>query len=218
MLTSDKLNGMTMKEQLQAQLKALEEKEKSGTIIDMRDSQKVSEEKVKNEDLSFQWPEKFTQAQRIIIGEEIARLRKQIPGMTQTKLERLCNFGDTHISQIELGKKVIDKAMLKRIGFHLNNDFNQIVKEVCGSPELFKKESKKEAIIALGDRLIEDEERVFRIRSQDFELKCMLSNHQYTLWMVVEGIEQLIYDGKRSKDCLFIHALEKIIKMVKKDV
>lgn len=208
-----KTNGLSIKEQLQEQLKALE-REEDNKIVDLRNNPQPRQDVTP---ISYEWPDKFTPAQRKLIGEAIAKARSKIPGMSQHKLERLCGFGTHQISYIETGKAArLDKATIKKMGFHLGLDFNEVIMEICAEPEDFAAD-KKEAFIALGPRLEEDEERTYKLKSSDFELKCKISNHEYELSMVVEGLNQQIYAGRRSKDCLFLQALEKIIKMVKRD-
>lgn len=164
---------------------------------------------------TFEWPEKFTPAQRAIIGEGVREARKKIK-MTQNQLEKLCGFEMGYISFIENGKVAkMEKPLLKKIGLHLKNDFNQLVMEAC---DVFvPAPGKKEVIIARGPRLEKQEEHSIRLKGPSFELKLKLSEKEFSLYQVENGIgEALVYSGNRLKDSLFLQALEEVVRVVKK--
>ena len=210
-LQSNRGNGLG---QLKEKLAAIRQEEGEAQYID------ASNNKPGNTISSpgtFEWPQIFLPHQRAIIGDAVkeARLAKHF---TQSELERRCGFEHPLIGQIERGTtSKLEPALLKKIGFHLGNDFNEVVRDACDDTI---KPREKEAIIALGPKLIEDEEKTYKIKADGFSLKCTISNHEFSLHQIESAdghpIEALIYRGRRSRDSLFIQALEKIITMVKK--
>lgn len=215
-------------EQLQMRLKDLQQKEaeENGThavtgdyadsdpIIDLRNNAPAQSSAA-----SFEWPLRFSAAQRAIIGEAV-RDARQRKNFTQNQLERLCNYKTGFISSIENGNVAgLEKAILKKIGHHVGNDFNAVVMEVCDENFSAAIPQKKKAIIAEAAELEEDEEKTYRIKGPDFELKCIVSNSEFTLCQVERDgddvAEALIYGGKRGANSLFVKALEKIVYMLK---
>jgi transcriptional regulator with XRE-family HTH domain len=230
-----KANGdsrLTMVEQLQMRLKELEKKEAeengdyavtgdyddSSPIVDLRNNAPAQSSAA-----SFEWPMRFSAAQRAIIGEAV-RDARQRKNFTQNQLERLCNYKTGFISTIEHGNFAgLEKAILKKIGHHVGNDFNAVVMEVCDENFAVPVPAKKKVISAMPDDLEEDEERTYRIKGPSFELKCTVSNAEFGLYQVErdsnnECIEGLIYSGPRTADSLFIRAMEKIVNLLKKDL
>ena len=229
------MNGLN---QLKAKLAELENKKNAATvvsedyavtgdygdtidnpIVDLRTNRPVHMESLG----SFEWPMRFSAAQRAIIGEAVRDARSK-KNMSQNQVERLCNFRIGTLSLVENGNyPSLEKAVLKKIGHHVGNDFNAVVMEVCDENFAAIVPPKKKVIVAESAELEEDEEKTYRIKGPSFELKCAVSNSEFSLYQVErdsnnECIEGLIYGGKRTADSLFIRALEKIVHMLKKDL
>ena len=222
MLNQKATVGLSLREQLAQQIAELDSKnaeKEEPVIMDLRQNPPKHIGPKSDSVFDFEWPEKFTPDQRVVIGEGIAAARKKA-GITQTGLERLCDLGGNTISNLENGKVArIEKALLKKISFHVRDDFNQLIKDACDLYNPKAKAERKNAMMAVESRLLIDEEdrQVTRnIKGPDFHLRVVISNDNFKLVMVEESIEQLIYEGKRTRDALFLEALDKVVSIVKK--
>lgn len=165
--------------------------------------------------ITFEWPEKYTPAQRVCVGEGIRDAREK-RNMSQMQVAKLCGVAAQYICLIENGKVArMEKALLKKIGLHLKNDFNALIMEACDV--VIPGEGKKDVIIARGPRLEKEEQHSIRYKGPTFELKLQLTEREFKLYQVESGIgEALVYSGSRLKNSLFLEALEEIVRVVKK--
>ncbi len=155
---------------------------------------------------SFEWPIKFNENQRLQIGRGLAKAREDAQ-LSQEKLGKLIGVAASLISRFENGVHVsINKSDIKKIGHILRNDFNELIYNVC-----FKKSA-----IASPDDLICEEQQTYRAKSADFDISADVSSDSFSLYFMVEGVKVKVYEGRRSRDNMFLKGVDKIIGMIRR--
>jgi len=218
-------NGMSLNEQLAAKLGSIEtnknknhqyqpyEHDDRDDIFDNRNLSSNADNK--ENAANFEWPERFDEEQRQLIGAEICNARQQA-NMSQTTLGRYCNLTTQQISAIENGKVArIDKATIKRIGHYLKKDFNEEMMYIC-SPS-----NKPTAVSSTkGRELILDDEHTIKLKGHNFEIRCTLSEYDFKITMKTPQLvdETTIYQGKKANDILFLEALKEVVKRINKGI
>lgn len=112
-----------MNDQLAQQLKALEVSKKV----------EANSFPVTNKNMPFEWPDKLTADQRILLGVGLQEIRKK-KGFTQDTLSRRMGIDKQMICAIEGGKRhKVDRALINQFGHHLQTDMFSLMESVVNS-------------------------------------------------------------------------------------
>ena len=197
----------------------------------------------KNNDMPFEWPNKLTPDQRILLGVGLQEIRRK-KGFTQDTLSRRMGIDKQMICAIEGGKRHrVKRSLLNQFGHHLQTDMHHLMQSVINSDRVIpvhqrrntkEHDSFSSPPVNLGklapvstniiapfssdnddSGLIFEQDFSYRLVGDDFQFKLFVSKEDFKLEFKNKKDDcTLHFEAVREPNSTFVAALKKIVSLI----